>query len=254
VLRAFAEEACAVARDELAEPTHLREDDHFGFMALCFAYKQLTHAHSALMLLKQQQALDATVIARVMLEGTILLGWCALDPSSRALRWRAYSLVSDYRLLRRSDQESAEQSSAKLAELTERLKEHKELHTHAGRHATASDARDPYQRAWHVEDDGSRVELRRMAEELQDPAMKTVYDDLSQVVHWTPAGVAFDIKRSGEDASIGFNSDAMCARGYAVLFQALSQTHLMHRRHRSQDDAQKMQSLVDRYIAKLSAA
>jgi Family of unknown function (DUF5677) len=254
VLRAFVEEAFRVAGDELTSPTSLRDDDHFGFMALCFAYKQLTHAHSAIALLQQDHSLDASILARVMLEGTILLAWCALDSPARAHRWRAYSLVSDYRILRRQQKEGFPVDSEKLRELTARLEQHPEFKTAAATRAIEQTDQDPYKRSWHLGANGARVELRDMAEELDDPLMKQLYDDLSQAPHWTPEGVGFGVKRGQAQSTIGFQSETLKAKAYSVVFLSLSQTQLFLSRHVEPDRMHRMEGVVQRYVERLAAA
>jgi len=217
-------------------------------MAMCFAYKQLSHASSASMLLTENQVLDANVISRVMLEGLILLGWCSLEPSQRALRWRAFSLVSDYRTIKSRGAITDSMTQAKLTELTERLRDHPELYTNAARRTNSESNSDPYQKTWHVQESGARVELRQMAEELQDPTLKLLYDDLSQIAHWTPAGVGFDIRQNDEKPSIGFSSDAKMAQAYAVVFLALTQTLQIFNSHFSKShSANPLQDLVEKY-------
>lgn len=77
------------------------ESDHFGFMCVSFFFKQADHYKSVLGLVQIKQNSDATIIARVMLEGLHYLLWAGSMPEKRAGDWRSYALVSDYRLLLR---------------------------------------------------------------------------------------------------------------------------------------------------------
>jgi hypothetical protein len=58
------------------------DDDHFAFMTLCFASRQIEHANSILRLNPHR---DCTLVARCMAEGLIQLFWAAKSSDERAL-------------------------------------------------------------------------------------------------------------------------------------------------------------------------
>src|SRR6266702_5579847 len=67
----------------------VEESDHFGFMCTSFFFKQVNHYKSVIKLVELNQASDATIIARVMLEGLHYLLWADSVPERRARDWRS---------------------------------------------------------------------------------------------------------------------------------------------------------------------
>ncbi|MFA6597329.1 MAG: DUF5677 domain-containing protein [Ignavibacteriaceae bacterium] len=74
------------------------EDDHYSFMILCFLFKQREHLSSVLSLINVASFSDAMIIARNMLEGVGIVLWVSENLQKRALQWRKYSVITDYRL------------------------------------------------------------------------------------------------------------------------------------------------------------
>src|SRR3989304_3640237 len=73
-------------------------EDHFAFMLLCFLSKQKEHLESVITLVNAQLYSDAMIIARNMIEGLGNIYWVSMDMNKRALRWRKYCVVTDYRI------------------------------------------------------------------------------------------------------------------------------------------------------------
>ena len=254
VMRRALAQAQQIADVALLSDVRLREDDHLGFMAMCFTYKQLTHAKSVSLLLDSFQHIDAATIARTMLEGLVLIAWSALMPSERPLRWRAYSLVSDWKLLLNDECNGKPAPQGKRAELSARLAEFSEFLTGGAKRRGTEHFPDPYQGTWRVDASGAKVELKDMVVELGDPKIKLVYDELSQVGHWTPRGVAVDISTGSDRTVIGFRNNNLAAMACGAAFQALSQTFLIFTKHRDGISNSNMQRVIDDYIAELSDA
>ena len=252
ILRHYLREAQAIAEEEMHADVLLEGQDHLGFMALCFTYKQLVHARSVALLLDSSQHIDAATIARTMLEGLILVAWSALQPDERPLRWRAFSLVSDWKTLLAEESMGRPIPLGYRDELTKRLEEFDEfLKSGARKQGTALFA-DPYQSSWRVDAKGSKVELADMVSALGDPGLKTLYDDLSQISHWTPRGVAINIGTAEDRTLINFSSANLAAMSCGSAFQSLTQTVLLLSQHRYGKQLQSMQNLVDAYVARFN--
>lgn len=72
--------------------------DHFGFMSFCFVSEQLNHFDAIRRLEIAGLSRSGGLIARAMTEGLVLLKWARRD-SGRSLKWKAYALVHDWRLI-----------------------------------------------------------------------------------------------------------------------------------------------------------
>ena len=229
----------------------LNELDHFGFMALCFTYKQLEHAHSIEILVDSGQYIDAAILARVMLEGFLLLGWASLLPEERGLRWRAYALVSDFKLLMEKKHRGEEVNTDVEKELRLRLSEFDEpFLTSIARKNGKEKYPDPYQKSWRVHADGSKVELRDMVDDLKDPQLKELYENLSQFGHWTPRGIG-EIKRDDLNVRIEFQSKGYAAQACAATFFVLGYTLEILSRHFGLGMESEVTNAFDDYLREL---
>lgn len=251
IMRSFFAEARTLIEKELESVVVLHEGDHLGFMAMCFLYKQTVHARSIEMLLDSRQDVDAATISRSMLEGLILVAWAALEPEERPLRWRAFSLVSDWKLVKRGGTPPFGTPEDKKADLEQRLEAHPEFLTSGARRVGTQKLFDPYQNTWHVNGDGSRLELRTMAEEIGDPDMKLLYDELSQVGHWTPRGVVINIDHSAARSTLAFMDERLAAQACGTAFSALVQTAALFFHHHRDEPHMRLQQIMDSYVAAL---
>lgn len=254
ILRRHVDQAYEIADVLLSDDIFVEENDHLGFMALCFSYKQLAHAKSVLLLQDGDQHIDAVTVSRVMLEGLILIAWSSLAPMERPLRWRAFSLVNDWKVLYDDERRGKPVSVAKKAELEERLKGYSAFLSNGARKPGFDKQSDPYQSTWRLNADGSKVELRKMVDDLGDPNLKLLYDELSQASHWTPRGVAVNIERTEGGAVIDFRSDSLAAMSYAVTFESLVQTLIILMKHLRIGEPVKLESLAHAFVTELSDA
>lgn len=94
-LRQWANNLLSLATEILGK-TQYSEKDHFGFMAFCFLSKQIDHMRAILAL---NESRDVGLIARSMLEGMCQLLWAAKDAETRALRWRTFAWIHDWRVM-----------------------------------------------------------------------------------------------------------------------------------------------------------
>jgi hypothetical protein len=231
---------------------NLDESDHFGFMALCFSYKQLEHAHSIAILVDAGQYADANILARVMLEGLVLLGWASLLPEERGHRWRAYALVSDWKVLVEKKQRGEEVAPEVEQNLKLRLTELGEpFLTSSARKNGIENYPNPYQKSWQVNPDGSKVELSKMIDDLNNPQLKELYENLSQLGHWTPRGIGENIRRDGSGVWLELESKGYAAQACAVTFQVLGHTLEIVSAHLRLGAEIEVQNVFDSYLKEL---
>lgn len=194
-------------------------------------------------------SMDATVVARVMLEGYIYLGWAYNDAQERALSWRSFVLVYDLETLLERKANGEEVDELEEAELRARLQD--EAGRFYTRGAEGKDYANPYQRSWTYDKDGNRVVLPQMISEFGDPNLKKLYDELSQLGHWTARGMGPLVKRGTEQVCISFRSNGNKTRACAVLVQALAGMAGIVAAHFSLPFAENLNQLFDAYLRAL---
>lgn len=242
---------------QLIEPQFSRtikvsESDHFGFMALCFTHKQIEHARSLGILIDAQQHSDAAILARVMLEGLIYILWARLDKDDRPLAWRSFALVSDHETLLKAKSRGEHIDEMTEATLRERLAEEaKRFRTKSAIKQGAENFPNPYQKSWNVDKDGRKIELSEMVIEIGDPLLKELYDDLSQLGHWTVRGIGPLLRRSENGIKIDFNSSVSAAQACAVCIQSLGATSKAAAEHFNLPLLPKIDELFNDYLAEL---
>ncbi len=170
----------------------LPTQDHFAFMAVSFLSKQIDHMESILKLIPRR---DVALIARAMVEGLCQLLWVTHDPDVRALQWRAFGYVLDWRAMqaqiaagRLVDQMEHEEIEAGL-----RQYKHLFLTSKAVKALTKGvpTPRDPYHPYWHGQN------VRSLCEEIRGEELyQRVYRLFSNWMHWSPAGfmMAMDVQ------------------------------------------------------------
>lgn len=100
------------------------DEDHFGFMVLCFTTKQYDHLRSIFVLIKAGLPRDAAIIARVMMEGMVALLWVVKNGRDEFSRqWRAYSLISDFRRMQKKKADGEDVDPSVEKKLNEMLDE-----------------------------------------------------------------------------------------------------------------------------------
>src|SRR6266508_3533410 len=82
--------------NEILPNIRYSEEDHLGFMALCFLSKQIDHLQSIVTLIPSR---DAILVARSMIEGLCQLLWATKEPTTLPLQWRVFAWVHDWRLM-----------------------------------------------------------------------------------------------------------------------------------------------------------
>jgi hypothetical protein len=209
---------------------HLRidDEDHFGFMCTFFLSKQLIHAKSVLTLVDSGQFSDSTPIARMMIDGMISLLWASRNSAKRALDWRSFALISDFRLMLGKKRRSEFVDPANEEGLRDRLKkECQQFLTKNARKALQkgeSLPEGPYRNKWALDDSGKTVQIEDAFAEVGGQVLYELYSDMSDWVHWNVRGIGTKIER--DEGSVVFrpNPPNDAAMALASAFQALLQT------------------------------
>ena len=168
--------------------------DNLCFMAACFVSRQVDHLRGVLALVDNELDSEALVLARSMLEGMIQLLWAAQDPDERPLRWRAFSLIEDWRLARGDDPESVKVDKSEWRALNARVRsEGVPFLTRKAKSAIASGGSpppNPYHTNWF----GGR-KIKDLFDQVSGTELWSLYGRASETVHWTPRGLGSSLRR-----------------------------------------------------------
>lgn len=153
-------------------------------MLLCFLSKQNEHLHSVITLIDAKMYSDAMIISRNMIEGLGNIDWVSLDMNKRALRWRKYCVVTDYRIALRNandDKNKIDPEILKRVELEggEYLKERFKKQKVQKKNLPI----DPYKQNWRFDDDGEEVKIFDLFSK-DDKELYNIYSDMSDWIHW----------------------------------------------------------------------
>jgi Family of unknown function (DUF5677) len=252
ILHEFANRAHQLADEALAKKFNFPETDHFGFMTLCFASKQIEHSRSIQLLVGAGQYIDAAIIARVMLEGYVQLAWAALKPEERAFNWRAYVLVTDFRTLKAKLDRGEIVDEAFKSNLKQDLqKSATQFLTAKARENGLENYPDPYQRTWAVSSNGLKIDIADMTKELNDPNLKPLYEELSQLIHWTTRGIGEHIQRNEAKVNVSFDKPFPAAMAASVSFIATTKTTLLLAHHFNLAIRTNVEQLTEEYKMRL---
>jgi hypothetical protein len=96
-MKKFAEKFLLFGSKVLATEIKHDKSDHFAFMTVSFCWRQIESLKSLYVLANNNCIQDMQLVSRSMLEGLALLMWVNTD-TKVALKWRAFSVIIDYRL------------------------------------------------------------------------------------------------------------------------------------------------------------
>ena len=252
-LRAFGRELLRAAQQISGSQIQCRESDDFGVMAILFTAKQTVHYETIHVLIESNGHSDATVIARVMLEGMALLEWASADPEDRARKWRAYSLVFDLRTLRTKQKRGEAVPLQDERELLSRLQTHGPMFLKPGSSEQDTGVPTAYRTRWHFDRSGKSLRISDIVGSIEDPNLLPLYDALSNWIHWNAPGLANGIRRDGDRVRIRWDSESDGALALAAGFQALYGTVRMLDQHFALEHADQLKEIRDRYVATFSA-
>ena len=149
-------------------------DGDFEFVANLFFEMQAEHLRAATTLLRTKNFLSLKVLGRTMFEGMVLLLWINGKRDERAMKWRAWSSVTNWRLLREKDAAGVSVEASERKRVEERITQFGHLFL---RSKPKND--DPYVYSW-------TRSVKQMAAESS--ILETLYYPVYQLdsgwVHW----------------------------------------------------------------------
>jgi Family of unknown function (DUF5677) len=228
------------------------ETNHYEFMLISFLMKQREHARSICILIESGQYLDSTLIARVMLEGLCTLLWATGDREQRPLQWRAYALIADWELMQKKRTAGESIDPEYERELHNRLKKYGAMYlTKKARREGLDNLDRPYQKNWLLNQNGAHIPRSTVFEEVRGTELYSLYEEMSQWVHWTIKGFGETINKSGNCFSFNPNAYQRAAQSYTIMIQALIQTLELVLDQFSLETEPSLNELRDNYLQEL---
>ena len=159
------------------------DNGNFEFVANVFFETQAEHLRASKCLLESKRFISIKILGRVMFEGMVHLLWINADRKDRAMKWRAWSAVTDWRLLSEKDAANIPVDDNQRQRVLERVEDVRHLFSRK----IPKDG-DPFVFSW-------MPKIKQMLKELPPNAMKLnelynpIYKVDSQLIHWTVAGL-----------------------------------------------------------------
>jgi hypothetical protein len=249
ILREFADRLLWLVDQITQPPLTYKEDDHLGFMTLCFVSKQVEHLRSICVLIDAGRDRDAGLVARAMLEGLGLLLWASSQPVTRPLRWRGYAWVEDWRLVQKRELSGEQVDPTWKSRIDQELKalgpimysENANKCLRAGKPLPD----DPYMKWTDVKAGKVLAEVGAMR------LYKTIYRDTSGWGHWNVAAIGRAIERSDGGVRYSETNPEMAAVALAAGFQALFESASQLDQHFTRGFASRLVQLRDAYLTQL---
>ena len=236
----------------VAKPRKICEQDHFAFVAHSFLHKQVAHARSINLLMEAGLSSDALILSRVMLEGLIYIAWMYEDSDKRAKKYRAFALIEDFRRIRDRDKRGLMVTKEQREMVETRLNElGPEYRSKAARSKAFSHHDDPFQPSWNYDDQGAKIQISAMAEELGDKNLKALYDELSQWSHWSTHGIAHSLVRTETTVRIASGNVRDAIRACQVVAMSLSGTAIALSSHLKLGFEQELQAMRSKLATEL---
>lgn len=222
------------------------DDDHLAFMALCFLGKQIDHTKSILTLMPST---DVVLISRSMLEGLCQLLWASQDPTVRPLRWRAFALIHDWRVLQAKIAKGEQVDSEQRADIENALKEHgNQFLTPTALKALGKGETlppDPYCNDWRT-----GRQIKQTFEMVKGEVLyQEFYKPFSDWHHWGAGGLGKVIKIQNNRVAYLPRNPSDSEATLAIAIQCLLQTVTLINAHLNIEFATKIAELRDGYIA-----
>ena len=224
---------------------------------MSFFFKQFNKYKSVIQLVHLNQNSDATVIARVMLEGFFYLLWAKLNPERRAKDWRSYALVSDYKLFLQNKYKGKQISLDEETELINRVKiECDQFLTSNGKKAIEKGeelSKDSFRTKWLVTENGKSIPIEDIFSELGSNDLLELYSDMCDWVHWNPRGIGTKIERRDNKISFLENPPNDAATALAAGFHSLYQLTEIVNNYFSMKFDVRLKKIREKYIEELKS-
>jgi hypothetical protein len=243
-LRQWVNRLLALA-DEILANVQYSEEDHLGFMALCFLSKQIDHMQSIDTLIPSR---DAILVARSMIEGLCQLLWAAREPTTLPLQWRTFVWVHDWRVMQAKVAQGETVEPERRTAIENALQQYgNPFLTKKARIARTQGTplpSDPYHENWRC-----GRQLRQICESVGGADLyQMVYQSFSDWHHWGVGGLGAAIVRHGKRVVYSSLSPTDAAAALACGFQCLLQTAELTDKHLRIGLASKISELRNGYV------
>jgi hypothetical protein len=243
-LKQWVQRLLALANETLTNVRY-SEEDHLGFMALCFLSKQVDHLQSIVTLIPNR---DAILVARSMIEGLCQLLWAAQEPKTLPLQWRAFAWVHDWRLMQTELAQDRPVAPARRIAIEEALQKYGDQfltkQARVARQQGTPLPLDPYHDNWRC-----GRQLRQICEAVGGATLyQQLYEPFSDWHHWGVGGLGAAIVRQDNRVVYSSLSAADAATALAGGFQCLLQTVELTDTHLNVGLASQISELRNDYI------
>jgi len=234
-----------VLAEEVLENAKYSDDDHLGFMSLCFLSKQAGHMQSILTLSPNR---DVILIARSMIEGLCQLLWAAMVPE-KPLQWRVFAFVHDLRMLEAKEAQG-ETVSLKRQAIESMLSEYCEpLMNKKGK---ALDKNRHFKSEHYYYDWRCGKSIRDICDAVEGTDLyKKLYEQFSDWHHWGVAGLGSAIERHADRVVYCTLSSRESASALVCGFQCLLQTIEITDKRLCTGIESKIYEVKNEYLARL---
>lgn len=213
-MQASLEELLKICEEFSTSEIPMVDNGDFEFVANLFFEMHTEYLRAATDLLHTRRFVPARILGRVMFEGMVLLLWINADRKDRAMKWRAWAAVTDWRLLREKEAAGATIDSAQRQRVLDRAEGVRHLF---GRPNPKND--DPFKYNW-------IPSLPDMIDALPSNALqlKGLYQPIykldSQLVHWTVAGIGSLLESENSRLFLRLDRSSEQVRAMNAVFHA----------------------------------
>lgn len=232
--------------NRIIQDVEYREDDHLGFMGLCFLSRQIDHLQCMDILTHHR---DAMLIARSMIEGLCMVKWASLIAHERPLKWRAFSYIHDWRILRLKVASGEAVDPVQQNKIESGLAEYGHLfYTIEARRAQGEGRElpnDPYHKDWKC-----GIQIRQICESVGGGDLhREIYSTFSDWHHWGSATMAESLSLSEDKVLYTASSASKSAMALATGFQCLLETVELVNQHLGLGQELQLSAIHDEYLA-----
>jgi hypothetical protein len=232
--------------NKVIQDAEFREDDHLGFMGLCFLSRQIDHLQCMVMLTHHR---DAMLIARSMIEGLCMVKWAQLIPHERPLKWRAFGYIYDWRILRLKVASGESVDPLQQEKIESALAEYGQFfYTNEARIAHGEGRelpKDPYHKDWKC-----GTQIKQICESVGGSVLhREIYSTFSDWHHWGTATMAESLSFSEDKVLHTSSSASKSAMALATGIQCLIETAELVNQHLGLGKELQLSAIHDEYLA-----
>jgi hypothetical protein len=252
ILVKYCTELVSITDALLSQKIKYREDDHFAFMTVAFADRQLIHMRTILVLAREKCFPDSNAIARQMIEGMAILLWAEQKPAKRALRWKVHVLISDYNLVLEKEKSWKEVKPEIKASLKAQLEVYGEEYLKKDKSLEIDFKDDIFRSKWRFGDDGKNIEFKVLLENISGGNLYGIYNEMCDWLHWNSRGIGIYLKRNTSGISFCWEDCGTITRALACGYQALFQTLEVLNRYFKLGAERQLKEISDKYMGDIS--